>query len=159
MTDFDDIATALETALDTVANIGTTHAFQRWSNNWSDFLDRAEATVSSVDQIRFWMIARERVDAEPGEAFGQVRRTHRMVIIGALGVKDSSNTYTTFQQLVDTILNTLDAKKDLGLAQVIDYGVGPCSVRTLSEEPVGGVLCHVCEIEVPVVTEHAITFS
>ena len=159
MSTYDSLATALAAALNTISNIGTVHALQRWSNNWADFLDISEATITSQDQIRFWMITRERVDAEPGEAFGLIRRTHRMVIIGALGVSDAATTYTTFQQLVDTVMDTVDKKRDLGVTSVLDYGVGPASVRTLAEEAVGVVFCHVCEIEVPVVTVHMIAYE
>jgi len=157
VSDFSDIASALRTAMLTISGIGVVHAYQRWSNTWSDYLDLVDATVPA-DEVKFWMIRRERVSSEPDE-MGGVQRTHAMVVAGAMALDDSANTYATFQDYIESVIETLGSKKDLGLAAVIDYGVGPCSARTIAEEMVGDVLCHVTEIEVPVVTSEAVVYS
>jgi hypothetical protein len=160
MSRYTDIAGAIATILAAIPNIGVVHARQRYANTLSGYLDLTEAQVAGVDQIRFWMVRRESVAARPDdEAYGMVDNTHRMVISGAQGLSEAANTHDTFQGLIDEIMAALDSRKDLGLSYVVDYGVGPCSARTIGEEAVGGVLCHVVEIEVPVVTRRTVTYS
>lgn len=159
MSTFSDIASALSTIVAGVTNSGQVHARRRWDADWSRFLNQFKATIGGKVQIRTWMVTREGWAAEPGEGFAEVQRTHRMLLVGALGVEDASDTETTFQGLIESVCDAIDARRDLGLASVTDYSVGPCSVRTIAIEPVGSVLCHVCEIEIPVTTVQAVSYA
>ena len=159
MSQFSDVATALGTIVGAVTNVGQVHQRRRWNADWSKFLNQFKATISGKVQIRTWMITREGWQAEPGDAFGEVKRTHQFLIVGALGLEDASDTETTFQALVEAVCDAVDARTDLGLAYVTDYSVGPCTVRTISAEQLGSVLCHVCEILVEVQTEQAVSYT
>lgn len=159
MSQFSDIATAMGAIVSGVTDAGQVHQRRRWAADWSRFLNEFKTTVSGKTQIRTWMVTRESWQAEPGEAFGEVKRTHRFLIVGALGFEDASNTETTFQALVESVCTAVDARKDLGLAYVTDYSVGPCSVRTITAEQLGSVLCHVTEIEVPVETVQTVSYA
>lgn len=157
MSEYDDISAALKAVIQGVANTGVVHSYRRWSNNWSDYLDLVDSTVPA-NEVRFWMVSRDGVDGESME-FGAIQRTHRMVVQGAMALDDSAATAATFQGLVDSVMEALDTKRDLGLSYVVDYGVGPCSARTIGEEALGDVLCHVVEISVPVVTLNTVVYS
>ena len=159
MSQFSDIAGALSTIVTAVTNVGQVHARRRWDADWSRFLNQFKATISGKVQVRAWMVTREGWAGEPGDSFGEVQRQHRMLLVGALGVEDASDTETTFQGLIESICDAIDARKDLGLSAVVDYSVGPCSVRTIGVEPVGSVLCHVCEIEIPVTTVQTVAYA
>lgn len=158
MSRYSDIATALGALISGVASSGVVHTRQRWTNEWSVLLDIADGTTPA-DGFLFWMVRREGLAQEAGDRFSQVQETHRMVLFGALAVDDAAATYTTFQGLVESVVSAVDNRKDLGLAYVIDYGVGPSVVRTLAEEMVAGVLSHVVEIEVPVVALRDLTYA
>jgi len=158
MSQFSDIAGALSTIVSAVANTGQVHARRRWDADWSKFLNQFKSTISGKAQVRAWMVTREGWSADPGDSFGEVQRIHRMLLVGALGVEDASDTETTFQALIEAICDAIDTRRDLGLSAVTDYSVGPCSVRTIGIEPVGAVLCHVCEIEIPVTTVQTVAY-
>lgn len=159
MSQYSDVATALGAIVSGVTNAGQVHQRRRWSADWSKFLNQFKATVAGKVQIRTWMITRESWAAEPGDSFGQVKRTHQFVIVGALGFEDASDTETTFQALVEAVCNAIDARTDLGLSYVPDFGIGPCSVRTIGAEQLGSVLAHVCEIVVPVETVQSVVYA
>lgn len=159
MSQFSDIASALGTIVGGVTNVGQVHQRRRWSADWSKFLNQFKATIGGKAQVRAWMVTRESWQAEPGDAFGEVRRRHVFLIVGALGFEDASDTETTFQALVEAVCDAVDARKDLGLAYVTDYSVGPCSLRTLTAEQLGSVLCHVCEISVEIETTQQVSYS
>lgn len=159
MSQFSDIAAAMGVIVAGVTNAGQVHQRRRWDADWSRFLNQFKATIGGKVQIRTWMVTREGWQAESGDAFGEVKRTQRFLIVGALGMEDASDTETTFQALIESVCDAIDARKDLGLSYVTDYSVGPCSVRTIAAEALGSVLCHVCEIEVPIETVQTVSYA
>ena len=158
MADYSTIVTALATRLSSVTAIGQVHAYYRWSAHWTDLLAQYKTTISSVPQIRGWYITREEITPAGTAPFGSVHRRHEMVIRGLMGVDDSANTETTFNELVDLVMDAIDVPKDLGATSVIDYSIGDCEARTIEHRDFGGVLCHYCEIVTPVIRERVITY-
>lgn len=159
MSSYTSIAAALKTLLEAIPNIGQVHAYRRWNADWSTYLDHTKTTLSGENQVRVWMVTRESLTSSFEDSFRQARHTHSMVIVGALGLNDSDDTYTKFQELLDLVVAALDAKRDLSASDIIDYSIGAASVRTIGEEALGSVLCHVAEIEVSVITLSPVTFS
>ena len=157
MSDYSDIATALKARLDTVANIGTTAARERWSADPTAFLDQFKATIGTTVQIRGWTVSLAAIESAPS-AYAAVDRTYRYVIRGYMGFQDSASSETTFLSLVEAVLDALDPRTDLGVASVVDYGVGPA---TMTHEPrqFGSFLCHYAEIAVAVEVRKAVTYA
>lgn len=159
MTQFGDISTAVKARLDAITNIGKVYAYQRNVVSRSGFLDMFKYGISGEDTVRGWMIRRERITASNGESFGHVARMHHMLLVGFTSIIDGDDSYADFQNLVEAVMDDLDARKDLGLAYVLDYNIEPCQLRTFGEDEVGGYLCHAAEIEFTVNTEQSVTFA
>lgn len=159
MGDYTTITTYVKTQLETVADIGAVHAYERLAANWDEFLSRYRTTVGGTAQVRGWFITREAVRPLGTAPFGSVHRQHVIVVRGVLGVDDSANTETIFQELIDLVLDKLDAIKDAGAASVIDYSFGDSEARIIEPRVYGGVLCHYCEISLPVERVKALTYA
>lgn len=159
MSQYSDIASAIATAVGAVSDVGVVHQYPRWATEWPSLLDQLKTTVSGTVQLRGWMLAREGVEAGPGEAYSQVARQHRFVLVGVLGHDDATNTYATMQALAESVCDALDNRRDFSLSAVLDYSIGPCSIRSFETEMFGPALAHVVEIVVPVETVHAVTYS
>lgn len=161
MSDYSDIAAALASLVTPIVTPAIVHARRRWNADWATFKDQVMVTYSGETdpRVSVWMIARESVAVEPGPAFNQVQRTHKMLVFGALSFDDGDDTYTRFQDTVDALLVALTKPKTLSLGDAILYGVGPPSARTIGEEALGSILCHVAEIELDVVTVAGVTYT
>ena len=163
MSTYSDIITAVKARVDTVTNIGSTHAYQRYNANWAEHLDQFKATIGGTVQLRGWVVTMEQSTPIQGRVeqsrYGAIRRTYNVLIVGLLGLSDSAATETTFLNLVEAVMDALDSRKDLSLTEVEDYGVGPASLRTYDIRQFGSVLCHYCEIVLAVQTEKAVTYA
>lgn len=147
-----DIIAAVKTRLDTIANIGATHAYRRWGNSWSQYLDQFQTTIGGTTQIRGWVVTLS--DASPisseDHAMHKALRTYNVLVYGFLGLDDSANTEQTFLNLVEAIMDDLDARRDFGVGAVVDFSVGYCQFQRYDIRAVGSTLCHYGEILVPV---------
>lgn len=158
MSVYSDLRTALVARLNAVADIGTVSNRQRWSAQWSDYLDSFQATIGGTTQIRGWMVSLERIESAP-MSFGNTSRIYVFLARGVMGLDDSANTEGTFLDLCEAVLNSVDGRTDLGSAVVIDYSVGPSVLRLVDHRLFGSVLCHYCEIEVRAEAEIAVTYA
>lgn len=163
MSVYSDIVAAINTRVGTVTNIGSTHAYQRYVADWQNYLNLFRVTISGVEQIRAWVTTMDNPNPVVGgvsEArFGSINRQYNVLIFGFLGLDDSANTEQTFLNLVEAVMDAVDGRIDLSVAGVTDYSVGPASLRTYEIRQFGSVLCHYCEISVPVMTEKALTYA
>lgn len=159
-----DIVSGVATAVGTVTNIGNVHAYQRFNVDWANYLAQFAATISGTKQIRGWIVsladANPIVGVEDAPArFGSLARIYNVRITGIQDLKDSSNTEQTLLNLCETVMDTLDAKTDLSIAAVIDYGVGPCSLTSYEIRQFGSTLCHVGEILCPVLVQKDVIYA
>jgi hypothetical protein len=162
----DDILSAVASAISTgVANVGQVHSRQRWAARWEDYLDQFASTISGTKQIRGWVVTLAEsspIAGSPdmeGASFGAIVRTYNVKIVGMQALDDSANTESALVTLGESIMDVLDAKKDLGLASVIDYGVGPCTMAAHDHRMFGDVLCNYVEITCSVVCRVAVTYA
>ena len=104
------IRARIKTIIDAVTNIGQTHDYTRWAIDESAFLDVAKTTISTVDQIRVWMIdyAGFVATSEWISRSAEARRVHTFMIHGYLGLDDSAATAKTFSALAEAVCNALD---------------------------------------------------
>lgn len=138
----------LETALNGVTNIGVVHDYERFKNDYTDFLALFKTTIGGSSVIRGWSIAydgftTERADFDPG-----VFRAHAFTLRGFLGWDDSTESEKTAQDLGEAVCNALD--DDTNLHSTANYF--DCSESSLNKEArmFGGVLCHALEIKMTV---------
>lgn len=150
MTAYTDLRAAIKTVLDGISGIGMTHNRERFSADPSTYLDLFNTTISSVSQIRAWVIHRESVSPIESPVFGEDLREHMFVLRGYQGFNDANDTYGTFQALCDTVMATLDNQTTLGVTGVTVRSVGPCSLRSFGAAQFGTVLVHAAEIAVPI---------
>lgn len=148
-----DLSAALQTAISAVPNVGVVHPRPRFVVTTSEYLNLFKSTIGGHSVIRGWMLSRESTTADLGE-FGEVESVHNYVLTGVAGFSDSDATsqYAAMQSLADTICATLDNQTQMGLAAVVDGGVGPCAIESYQEMQFGSVLCHVFVLTIPVRT-------
>lgn len=150
MTAYGSLRTAIAAVLATVPNIGVVNDRERFVVDPSRFLDLFKTTIGGQAQIRAWLVLRESAPVAYSTAFGETHRRHLFVLQGLLGFADASDTYGTLQGLCDSVMAAFDAQATLGVSGVVVRGVGPCSLRAFGTAQFGSVLCHSCEIELPI---------
>ena len=84
------IRLALKNIIVDVLNIGTVHDYERWSNEWPDFLTLFKTTIGGEDVIRGWTVGYNGQVPEAPESFAQNAyvRTHTFAIRGFLQLDD-----------------------------------------------------------------------
>lgn len=156
MSDFETIRDAIVTRLNTVASIGQVHNRERYSADWSAYLGQFKNAATG--DIRGWTVTFGGLTGTPYRGAAN-RRAYEFVIRGYLGLDDSANTETAFYNLVEAVLDALDGRTDLGDTDVIDFSVGPASVRAAEPRQLGSVLVHYAEIVYPVETVREVAYA
>lgn len=146
------IRARLDTILSGVSNIGKVHSYDRFSSDWSSFLDLFKATIGGTDQIRGWAISYNGNSApgdDPREFGNRWVRSQRFLIRGYMGLDDSAATEKTFAALAESVQSAIDGDTTL-YAQGTYYETPPTEIRVFDLRLFGSVLCHYCEILVTV---------
>ena len=141
------IRAAIYNAVSGVSNVGKVYDYERWTADWSGFLDLFKTTISSKEQIRGWEVSyRGFLADEPREFAGIHIRNHQWQVRGYLGLDDSAATEKTMSTLAETVRNTLEDDSSLHALSFYDVECG------LLFEPrmFGSVLCHYAEISLEV---------
>lgn len=152
---------AIEARLNTIANIGAVNDYLRFSADWTAFLAAYTATISGQKQTRGWAVTfaeSNPISRAEGDRFGAVAWNYKFVVFGWMGVKDSTASEQTFFALVESILNDLEGRTDLGLSNVVDYSV-EASVQTLDHVMLGSVLCHRAAIAVELTVIESVAYA
>lgn len=145
---------ALKTALDTVTDVGVTHDYERWSNEYDNVLDFYDTTISGTQQLRGWEIGYRGFDSIPPDqpiSMGRARhhRAHRFVVKGYLGVDDSAATEKTSANLAEDVCDAFDS--DSTLHSSTYYRTSEAQIQLFEPRVHAGVLFHYVEISVIVV--------
>ncbi len=146
------IRAQIKTILEGVPNIGIVHDYERWAVDWNVFINLFKTTVGGTDQIRGWEIGRRSAKENQVAIGGQGgnERRHSFIIRGYLGLNDSAATEKTFNDLIEAIaavfrynwtINDTALNHEWVQAEVIE-------IRMF-----GSVLCHYCELILPVCEE------
>lgn len=137
-----DIRAALKTILEGIEGINLVYDYQRWTRDPATF----QTLFKDTDKVHFWCVSRRAV-TDTRRYTEQVDDVHRIVIRGYMSLDDSAATEKTFQDLIDEVRRTLRQNYTIsGTAQ----NSGP-EINTIIEHRMfGEVLCHYCEIELPV---------
>jgi len=137
-TNYETFRDAIHTVLSGISDIGQVHKQKRWSADKEGFKAAYMATIGGTDQIRAWWISRLST-ASVTMTRKSYQRDYIFQLEGFMGLDDSANTEQTFQTLVDTVMDALDAQRpDLGGADHQE----PIALEAYSEVVIGGYLCH-----------------
>lgn len=157
MSDYTDLRDNIVDVVETVPDIGKVYGRLRYAADWSKYLDLFKTKIDSTPQIRGWTVTRETVDVTP-ERFRANEEVWTFVIRGHLGLSDNLDSEGTLQDLATLVIRALNARTDLGVTNVVDYGVGPASMRVCEPRMFGSVLVNYCEIALPVELQVGVTF-
>lgn len=146
----DAIRTQIAAILSGVADIGKVYDYERWTANWSKFIQLFKVSVGGQQQIRGWEISRIAVN-ESLETLGggsaATDSTHRYLLRGYMGLADEDATEKTFNALIETIRDAFRQNLRLnGTASWHKY----IQVRKIEPRMFGNVLCHYAELELTV---------
>ncbi len=132
------------TILSAVAGVGMVYDYERWSNDWGQFI--ALFKDPATDSILGWEISRAGVQ---GNNISNIEEdaTHTYLLRGYMSVQDAAATEKTFNTLVETVRAAFRGNHTLNGAC---YDAGPASATVIDTRMFGGVLCHYAEIRLPV---------
>jgi len=136
-----DIRGKIATVLSGVTGIGTIHAYERWCNNWNEFLALYKTTAGIINGGCITRIKTPSL-RDSGRT---LRRDHTFLIRYMYGLKDSSATELTFQALVEAIQTAFDSQYTLGGNVLL---AGPLQVIKIENRLFGTVLCHYAEMQI-----------
>jgi len=150
---------AIRERVESVPDVGMVHAYQRFSQQMPDYLDHFMVTVDGVDQIRGWVVTLAADAPISAELVlpDKLQRTYQFEIYGVMGLSDETETEVQFLDLVEAIMDAVEGRADLGT--VGTYNVEPISMRVYQIRMFGNVLCHYCEIMVPVAFDRGVTYD
>lgn len=137
------IRAAIVARMNTVANIGRVHAYQRYSSNSAAFAELYSVTIGGVKQIRGWWVSRI-ATRETSDAIGRYVITHTWRIHGYRSLDDAAASETEFDSLIEALRDAFRIDDNLGgvvSSTVVDEGSG---LQIDEQAPVMfcGVLCH-----------------
>ncbi len=113
---------AIKTVLDAVTNIGSTHDYERFADDWDDLKAIYQADIGTdpvVPQLRGWNISLASIEPHEQETFGgpgaagTVEVNYDYRLRGYLAVDDDSASEKTFVTLTMALMANLDAAATL----------------------------------------------
>ena len=147
---------AIKTELDTVANVGKTHGYERYASDWANFLGHFK---DGTGIVRGWTIHRETMAVEINaldQPNMRLDQTVAVVLRGYMGLNDSGDTQATFDALLDTVMAAFNGQPSLHADVRL---IGPCQLQRNEWRNFGGVLCHYCEIAIPILAETTVAIG
>lgn len=126
-----------------VAGIGKVYDFERWCADWNTFLNLFK---NDDGRILGWEISRK---SGVGSYLNQVEEEidHVFEIHGYLPVNDAGQSEKVFNALIEDVRAAFRTAMTLGGLNSYPQGF---RVGTIDTRMFGNVLCHYCEITIPV---------
>ncbi len=158
MSFYDDVNIHIRDAIKNgITDYGTIHTHRRYSSDWSKFINHFKCTVKGKEQYRAWIVTiAEDSPIIPEIAMSDtVIRVWNFIVIGILGIEDSSGSEKTFWNMVESVIDVLDNASTISHGEV-PGSVGPVAARLYNMRMFGSVGCHYVEIHVPVKQERAV---
>ena len=147
MSVYSTIRDAIKTQVSAVSGIGQVHAYERYSADWSSYFN----LFGGTNQILGWWVTWDGIPESgiDGERMGPVSETYRYTVHGMMGLKDSTATEQSFDELIETVVKELRDQRDYGSTNVIDYSTR-VTVPVIETRQYGSVFAHYTEIRVEV---------
>jgi hypothetical protein len=152
---------AIKTVLDAVTNIGSTHDYERFADDWDTLISLYQASIGAdpvVEQLRGWNISLAAIEPHEQETFGgpgaagTVEITYDYRIRGYMAVDDASASEKTFVTLTMSLIADLDAAAALHSSNREDGANGnfygpPVSSARFDFRVFSDVLVHYVELQ------------
>ena len=127
-----------------IADIGKVYDYERWTADWQAFINLFKDSVS--ERILGWEIGRKGAPAEYDDNAEEMT-SHQFFIRGYMGLKDADGTEKLFNAKIELIRAKFRFNFTLdGLCEM----AGPVSADIIELRMFGNVLCHYCELSLPV---------
>ena len=145
------IRAGLKTVIETVANVGTVHDYERTAGYAGDMHDAGMFlyTATSPDSIRGWQIHLASTTDQSSD-LGQNEITHSWQIDAVWQVDDANASEKTFDDTIELVRTAFRADDTLG-GVVASLVVGDIAGAQVPEHDIAefaGVLCHVAILEI-----------
>jgi len=152
---------AIKTVLDAVTNIGSTHDYERFADDWDTLISLYQASIGTdpvVKQLRAWNISLAAIEPHEQETFGvpgaagTVEVTYDYRLRGYMAVDDASASEKTFVTLTMSLVADLDAAATLHSSNREDGANGnfygpPVSSARFDFRMFSDVLVHYVELQ------------
>jgi hypothetical protein len=124
-----------------VANVGQTHDYERFADDWETLVARYQAMIGATTQLRGWNISLAGIDPHEQESFGgpgavgTVEVAYDYRVRGYMAVDDAAASEKTFVTLAIAIMAALDGDAQLHSSKRDDgangnfYGPPAASLR------------------------------
>jgi hypothetical protein len=134
----------IKEVIERVSGVGIVHEYERWTIDWNKFITIFKDPASS--KIIGWEITRQ---AAPGIyiAHGQEEISAAYIIHGFMGLQDADRTDIKFNALIELIRDQFRIDWTMG---GLNPGPQGFNVQLIDVRTFGSVLCHYCEIVIPV---------
>lgn len=139
-----EIRTEIKNILQSVDGMGKVHEYERHTVDWKTFLS---LFTDANHLVNGWTITRSQVQETEHASFGVNIRTHDFRIRGYFGLKDSTQSEKTFQDLIDAVCSAFRSRETLNGSSL---KAGPPSVGIISRRHFSGILVHTCDITLEV---------
>jgi hypothetical protein len=126
-----------------VPGIGRVYDYERWAADWGQFINLFK---DSSGRILGWEISRVSAEAKYDDNAEEVTE-HRYIVRGYMGLSDSDASEKSFHSLIEDIRNTF--RFNFTLDENAEWA-GPVSLQVADVRTFGPVLCHYCELVLPV---------
>lgn len=140
------IRTEIYNILSSVPDIGKVYDYDRWAADWPAFINLFKTTIAGKEQIRGFEIVRISALAAYDDN-AEETTTHQYRIRGYMSLKDADATEKTFNSLIESIRDKF--RFNFALNGKCEFA-GPVSVDVIDIRTFGSVLCHYCELSLPV---------
>ena len=138
------IRTKLKTKLEAISGVENVYDFKRYCNDWAAYKD----LFVTDSKVNTWEIQRDTFSKTAHGGSGNVQDTENDIVIrGFYSVYDAYASEKTFQDLVDTILESFLNDPTLGgTAEILHVPI----TGTFTIGRLGNVLCHIVEIKLTI---------
>jgi hypothetical protein len=136
------IRTKIEEMLEEISDIGKVHDYDRWAKDWSAFIN----LFKDGKAIKGWEITRRAAPAQY-DSNAEEMTTHHYLIRGYRSLDDSAGSEKIFNAAIEEIRAKF--RFDFTLGGICEHA-GPVGVETVEVRTFGSVLCHYCELVLPV---------
>ena len=134
------IRAQIYTIMGGIANIGQVYDYERWADNWADFINLFK---DSTGKILGWEISRK----APISDIMNEPRVHTYSIKGYMGVSDANASEKVFNALIELIAATFRVNLTLNNAAL---GHDLIQVTSLDTRTFASVLSHAAELTLTV---------
>jgi len=142
-----DVRAQIYDVLVAVDNIGVVHDYERWSADWSAYLDLFKTSIDGQDVIRGWTITCQSFPQEYVQFGGSIQRSYTYKVRGYVALKDSEASEKTAIALTEDVVEALDGDSTLhDDSGDTRFNTGPADLSIFEPRLFGSVLCHYAEI-------------